>query len=91
MVYLAKMAELALNRQNCQTVNKSSIEMAKGPFGKWRFWRKWRIWQKWQNWHLIAKIAKLLTKIQMRCHRSPLKSGDFAENGVFGQNGRDGD
>ena len=41
---LAKMAEMALNWQNCQTVNKNSNdrqtvnknsnEMAKGPFGK---------------------------------------------------------
>ena len=40
MVYLAKMAELALNRQNRQTANKNSNEMAKGPFGKWPF-GKW--------------------------------------------------
>ena len=38
MAYLARMAELAFNRQNCQTVNNNSNEMAKGPFGKWRFW-----------------------------------------------------
>jgi len=56
---LAKMAEMALNRQYCQTVNKNTNEMAKGPFRKWRFWQKWRIWRKWQNWRLIAKIAKL--------------------------------
>ena len=69
MYALAKMAEMALNWQNCQTVNKNSNdrqtvnknsnEMAKGPFGKWRFRRKWRIWRKWQKWQLIAKIAKL--------------------------------
>ena len=53
MAYLVKMAEMALNRQNRQTVNKNSNEMAKGPFAKWRFWRKW------QKWQLIAKIAKL--------------------------------
>ena len=41
---LAKMAEMAINRQNRQTVNKNSNEVAKGPFGKWRFRRKWRIW-----------------------------------------------
>ena len=34
MVYLAKMTELAINRQNRQTVNKNANEMAKGPFGK---------------------------------------------------------
>ena len=56
---LAKMAEMAINRQNRQTINKNSIEMAKGPSAKWRFWRKWRIWRKWQKWRLIAKIAKL--------------------------------
>ena len=56
---LAKMTEMALNRQNRQTINKNSNEMAKGPFGKWRLWRKWRIWRKWQKWRLIAKIAKL--------------------------------
>ena len=59
MAYLAKMAETAINRRNRQTVNKNSNEMAKGPFGKWRFRRKWRIWRKWQKWQLIAKIAKL--------------------------------
>ena len=31
---LAKMAEMAINRQ---TINKNSNEMAKGPFAKWRF------------------------------------------------------
>ena len=41
------------NRQNRQTVNKNSNELAKWPFGKWRFWRKW------QKWRLNAKIAKL--------------------------------
>ena len=56
---LAKMAEMAINHQNRQTLNKNSNEMAKGPFGKWRFRRKWRIWRKWQKWRLIAKIAKL--------------------------------
>ena len=84
MAILAKMAEMALNRQ---TINKNSNEMAKGPFGKWRFPRKWRIWRKWQKWRLIAK---LLTKIQMRWQRGPLQSGDFGENGVFGENGRNG-
>ena len=59
MAYLAKMAEMALNPQNRQTVNKNSYEMAKGLFAKWRIWPKWRIWQKWQKWRLIAKIAKL--------------------------------
>ena len=42
MQALAKMAEMALNRQNRQTINKNSNEKAKGPFGKWRFWRKWQ-------------------------------------------------
>ena len=40
---LAKMAEMAINPQNRQTVDKNTNEMAKGPFGKWRFWGKWRI------------------------------------------------
>ena len=53
---LAKMSEMAINRQN---VNKNSNEMAKGPFGKWRFGPKWRIWRKWQKWQLTATIAKL--------------------------------
>ena len=53
MYALAKMTEMALNRQNRQTINKNSNVMAKGPFAKWRFWRKW------QKWRLIAKIAKL--------------------------------
>ena len=35
VVILAKMAELAINRQNRHTVNKNSNEMAKGTFGKW--------------------------------------------------------
>ena len=47
MAYLAKMAEMAINRQ---TINKNSNEMAKGP----------------------------------------LESGDISENGVFGENGRNG-
>ena len=53
---LAKMAEMAINHQNRQTINKNANEMAKGPFAKWRFWRKW------QKWQLIAKIAKLYNK-----------------------------
>ena len=56
MAYLAKMTEMAINRQNRQTRNKNLNEMAKGPFAKWRFS---------QDWRLIAKIAKLSTKIQM--------------------------
>ena len=56
---LAKMAEMAINRQNRQTVNRISNELAKGPFGKWRFRQKWRILRKWQKWRLIVKIAKL--------------------------------
>ena len=64
----AKMAEMAINRQNRQTINKNSNEMAKGPFAKWRFWRKWRIWRKWQKWQLIAKIAKLYNKQKLRKH-----------------------
>ena len=47
---LAKMAEMAINRQNRQTINKNSNEMAKGPFAKWRFRQKWQI---------ITKITKL--------------------------------
>ena len=40
MACLAKMAEMAINRQNRQTVNKNSNELAKGPFGKRSFWQK---------------------------------------------------
>ena len=56
MHVLTKMAEMAINHQNRQNINKNSNEMAKGPFAKWRFWRKWRIWRKWQKWQLIAKL-----------------------------------
>ena len=59
---LAKMAEMALNRQNRQTVNKNSNTMAKGPFGKRRYWRKWR---------LIAEIAKLLKKNENEIAKGP--------------------
>ena len=38
MAYLAKMAEMAINRHYHQTVNKNS-ELAKGPFGKQQFGR----------------------------------------------------
>jgi len=51
-------------------------------------WRKWRIWRKWQKWRLIAKLS---TKIQRRWQRGPFDSCDFGENGVFGENGRNGD
>ena len=50
MAYLEKMAEMALNRQNRQTVNKNS-----------------NAWQ-----------------------RGALESGDFGDNGVFGENSRNG-
>ena len=32
MAYLAKIAEMAINRQTRQIVNKNSNDMAKGPF-----------------------------------------------------------
>ena len=48
-----------INRQNRQTINKNSNDMAKGPFAKWRFRQKWRIWRKWRKWRLIAEITKL--------------------------------
>ena len=32
MAILAKMERMAINRQNCQIVNKNSNKMAKGPF-----------------------------------------------------------
>ena len=57
MAYLAKMAEMAINRQNRQTINKNSNEMAKGR--KVAISRKWCFWRKWQKWQLVAKIAKL--------------------------------
>ena len=50
MAILAKMAEMELNRQNRQIVNKNS--------------------NSWQ--------------------RGPLESGDFGQNRVFGENGRNG-
>ena len=56
---VAYLAEMAINRQNRQLVKQKFDEMAKRPFGKWRFWQKWRIWRKWRKWRLIAKIAKL--------------------------------
>ena len=34
MAYLAKMAEMAMNRRNRQIINKNANEMAKGPFAK---------------------------------------------------------
>ena len=45
MVYLAKMAELALNRQNRQTADKTSIRWQRGPlesgdFGKNGEWQR---------------------------------------------------
>ena len=58
MAYLAKMAELAINRQNRQTVNKNTNGMAKGPFGKVAILVKMAYLAKWQNWHLTAKIAR---------------------------------
>ena len=51
MAYLTKMAEMVINHQNRQTVNK---------------------------------------QLQMRWQRGPLESGDFGENSVFGENGRNG-
>ena len=67
---------MAINRQN---VNKNSNELAKGPFGKWRFGRKWRIWRKWQKWRLTATITKLYTKILMSWQRGLLESSNLAE------------
>ena len=31
------LAKMAINRQNRQTINKNSNEMAKGPFAKWQY------------------------------------------------------
>ena len=62
---LAKMAEMAINRQ---IVNDISNKMAKGSF-----YLEVVILAKWQKWRFIAK---LLTTYQMRCQRIPF--GTFA-------------
>ena len=54
MAYLAKMAEMAINRQNRQAVNKNSKEMVKG-----RKWQKMAYLAKMAEMRLIAEIAKL--------------------------------
>ena len=72
VVILAKIAETAIN---CQIVNDILKKMAKA------FW-KWHIGRKWQKWR---RIAKFLTKIQMRWQRGPFESGDFGENGRNGE------
>ena len=38
---------------------------------------------KWYKWRTTAK---LFTEYQMRWQRDPFESGDFGENGVFGEN-----
>ena len=55
MYALGKMAEMAINRQ---IINKNSSEIAKGPFGQWRFWQKMAYLAKMAEL-AIAKIAKL--------------------------------
>ena len=54
---LAKMAEMAINCQNHQTVNKNSNEMVKGPFGKWQFFAKMVY---------LVKMAEKVIKCQNR-------------------------
>ena len=56
MVYLAKMTEKVIKRQNRHTVNKYSNEMAKGPYRKWQFWQKWHIWRKWRKWRFKGPL-----------------------------------
>ena len=74
---LAKMAEMAINRQNRKPINKNSNEMAKGPFAKWRFRRKWRIWRKWLKWQLIDKNRQTINKNSNEMAKGPFSKWRF--------------
>ena len=63
MAYLVKMAEMAINRQNRQTINKNSNEMAKGPFAKWRFRRFRRFHQPQIKKNLECMLASFLKRV----------------------------
>ena len=74
MAYLAKMAEMVINGQNRQTTNKESIEMAKGPFAKWRFWAK------------MAYLAKMAEMAINRQNRQTInKNSNEMAKGTFGK------
>ena len=87
MANSAKMAEMAINRQNRQTINKNSNEMAKGPFCKVAISAKMAY---------LARMAEMalnrqtVNKNSNEMAKGPFGSGDFGENGVFGENGRNG-
>ena len=68
---LAKTAEMAINRQTRQIINKNSNEMAKGPFGKWRFRRKW------QKWRLIRQNRQTVNKNSNEMAKGPFGKWRF--------------
>ena len=71
---LAKMAEMALNCQNRQTVNKNSNEMAKGPFGKVAISAKMAY---------LAKMAEMAINRQTR--QTINKNSNTMAKGPFGK------
>ena len=71
---LAKMAEMALNCQNRQTVNKNTNEMAKGPFGKVAILVKMAY---------LAKTAELALNRQNR--QMVIKNTNETAKGPFGK------
>lgn len=74
MYAIAKIANLAKNRQ---TADENLNEVTKLPLTKWRGWQKWRIWQ---NSPWDWKTFKLNDKSGL------LESGDHDENGEYDEN-----
>ena len=74
MYAMAKIANLAKNRQ---TADENLNEVIKVLLTKWRGWRKWRIWQ---NSPWVWKTFKLNDKSGL------LESGDHDENGEYDEN-----
>ena len=74
MAILAKMAELAINRQNRKTVNKNTNGMAKGPFGKVAILVKMAY---------LAKMAELALNRQN--HQMVKKNTNEMAKGPFGK------
>ena len=74
MAYLAKMAEMAINRQNHQTVNKNSNTMFKGAL--------WKV-------AILAKMAYLAKMVEMAINRQNRqiinKNANEMPKGPFGK------
>ena len=91
IAYLAKMAELEINRQNRQTVNKNTNEMAKGPFGKVAILVKMVYLAKMVELVLNRQNRQTVNKNSNEMAKGPFGKWQFWRKWHIWQNGGNGD